>query len=42
MIGAIVVTMNKGVYVKKQEVYEQNMRDFGMTVHKVRDLRTEA
>lgn len=39
MIGAIVVTMQKGVAVKKQEVYEQNVRDFALTVHKIRDPR---
>ena len=37
MIGAIVVTMQKGIHVKKQEVYEQNLRESGLTVHKVRD-----
>ena len=37
IIGAIVVTMQKGIHVKKQEVYEQNLRESGLTVHKVRD-----
>jgi NADH:ubiquinone oxidoreductase subunit 6 (subunit J) len=37
MIGAIVVTMQKGIHVKKQEVYEQNLRESGRTIHKVRD-----
>jgi NADH-ubiquinone oxidoreductase chain 6 len=38
MIGAIVVTMHKGVFVKKQEVYEQNIRDFSGAVHKLRHI----
>ena len=32
MIGAIVLTMHKGVYVKRQQVFEQNTREFGKTV----------
>jgi hypothetical protein len=36
MIGAIVLTMHKGVFVKRQEVYEQNTREFTKTIHKIR------
>lgn len=36
MIGAIVLTMHKGVFVKRQEVYEQNTRDFTRTIQKLR------
>jgi len=36
MIGAIVLTMHKGVFVKKQEIVEQNTRDFSKTIHKIR------
>lgn len=36
MIGAIVLTMDKGVFVKKQEVYEQNSKEFAKTVLKIR------
>jgi len=39
MIGAIVVTMQKGVMVKKQEVFEQNTRDFSLTIQKIREIR---
>ena len=35
MIGAIVLTMHKGVYVKRQQVFEQNSREFGKTVGKI-------
>jgi NADH-ubiquinone oxidoreductase chain 6 len=35
MIGAIVLTMHKGVQVKRQEVFEQNTREFAKTVGKV-------
>ena len=35
MIGAIVLTMHKGVYVKRQQVFEQNTREFGKTVGKI-------
>ena len=34
MIGAIVLTMHKGVHVKRQEVFEQNLREFAKTVRK--------
>jgi len=34
MIGAIVLTMHKGVHVKRQEVFEQNTREFAKTVTK--------
>ena len=37
MIGAIVLTMHKGIDVKRQEVYEQNTREFSKTVRKFRD-----
>jgi len=37
MIGAIVLTMHKGLDVKRQEVYEQNTREFSKTVRKFRD-----
>lgn len=36
MIGAIVLTMHKGVFVRRQEVYEQNTRDFTRTIQKLR------
>jgi NADH:ubiquinone oxidoreductase subunit 6 (subunit J) len=36
MIGAIVLTMHKGMDVKRQEVYEQNNREFAKTVQKLR------
>lgn len=36
MIGAIVLTMHKGVFVRRQEVYEQNSRDFTRTIQKLR------
>ena len=39
MIGAIVLTMHKGIDVKRQEVYEQNTREFAKTVRKFRDLK---
>lgn len=35
MIGAIVLTMHKGVYVKRQKVFSQNTREFGKTVGKI-------
>ena len=35
MIGAIVLTMHKGVYVKRQQVFEQNSREFAKTVGKI-------
>lgn len=35
MIGAIVLTMHKGMDVKRQEVFEQNTRDFSQTVQKI-------
>ena len=37
MIGAIVLTMHKGITVKRQEVYEQNTREFAKTIRKLRD-----
>lgn len=38
MIGAIVLTMHKGVSVKKQEVFEQNTRDFSKTLYKIKNM----
>lgn len=38
MIGSIVLTMHKGVFVKRQDVFEQNTRDFSKTVRKVKAL----
>jgi NADH-ubiquinone oxidoreductase chain 6 len=38
MIGAIVLTMHKGVYVKRQEVFEQNTRDFSKTLLKIKKM----
>jgi len=38
MIGAIVLTMHKGVFVKRQEVFEQNTRDFSKTLHKIKNM----
>jgi NADH-ubiquinone oxidoreductase chain 6 len=35
MIGAIVLTMHKGVSVKRQQVFAQNSREFAKTVSKV-------
>lgn len=34
MIGAIVLTMHKGGHIQRQEVIEQNMREFAKTVKK--------
>ena len=35
MIGAIVLTMHKGIDVKRQEIFEQNTREFTKTVQKL-------
>ena len=35
MIGAIVLTMHKGVHVQRQQVVQQNTRDFAKTVSKL-------
>jgi NADH-ubiquinone oxidoreductase chain 6 len=35
MIGAIVLTLHKGVLVKRQEVFQQNTREFGKTIANV-------
>ena len=35
MIGGIVLTMHKGVHVKRQQVFQQNTREFAKTVTKV-------
>lgn len=32
MIGAIVLTMHKGVHIKRQQIFEQNTREFAKTV----------
>lgn len=37
MIGAIVLTMHKGLNVKRQEVFEQNTREFSKTIRKLRN-----
>jgi hypothetical protein len=39
MVGAIVLTMHKGVRVKRQEIYEQNNREFSQTIQKIRPGR---
>jgi NADH:ubiquinone oxidoreductase subunit 6 (subunit J) len=39
MIGAIVLTMHKGVYVKRQEVFDQNTRDFSKTLLKIKKTK---
>lgn len=36
MIGAIVLTMHRGVYVKRQQVFQQNTREFGKSVGKIK------
>ena len=38
MIGAIVLTMHKGVHVKRQQVFQQNTREFAKTVGKTEFL----
>ncbi|MBJ6361727.1 NADH-quinone oxidoreductase subunit J [Paenibacillus sp. MAHUQ-46] len=35
MIGAIVLTMQKGIHVKRQEIFLQNTRDFTKTIRKI-------
>ena len=35
MLGAIVLTLHKGVHVKRQEVFDQNTREFAKTVSKI-------
>jgi NADH-ubiquinone oxidoreductase chain 6 len=37
MIGAIVLTMHKGVHIKRQEIFEQNSREFAKTVQMVKN-----
>lgn len=39
MIGAIVLTMHKGVHIKRQRVFEQNTREFAKTIHTVTDYK---
>jgi NADH-ubiquinone oxidoreductase chain 6 len=34
MIGAIVLTMQKGIHIKRQQVFLQNTRDFAKTIRK--------
>lgn len=34
MVGAIVLTMQKGISIKRQQVYLQNTRDFAKTIRK--------
>jgi NADH-ubiquinone oxidoreductase chain 6 len=36
MIGAIVLTMQKGIRIKRQQVFLQNTRDFAKTIRKTR------
>jgi NADH:ubiquinone oxidoreductase subunit 6 (subunit J) len=36
MIGVIVLTMHKGVSVRRQEIFEQNTREFSKTIQKIR------
>lgn len=35
MIGAIILTMQKGIQIKKQQVFLQNTRDFTKTIRKI-------
>lgn len=35
MIGAIVLTMHKGVHIKRQKVFDQNTREFAKTIYSV-------
>lgn len=35
MIGAIVLTMHKGVHIKRQQVFQQNTREFAKTIGKI-------
>lgn len=35
MIGSILLTMHKKIYVKRQEIIEQNYREFSKTIQKV-------
>lgn len=35
MIGAIVLTMQKGIRIKRQQVFLQNSRDFAKTIQKI-------
>ena len=35
MIGAIVLTMQKGIRIKRQQVFLQNTRDFAKTIRKI-------
>lgn len=39
MIGAIMLTLNPHRAVKRQQVFEQNARDFAQTVQKIRTLK---
>ena len=40
MIGAIVLTMQQRIEVKRQEVFEQNIREFSKTLQKIRPIPT--
>lgn len=40
MIGAIVLTMHKGISIKRQKVFEQNTREFAKTVKKISSIRS--
>jgi len=40
MIGAIVLTLDKSIAVKRQDVYSQNSRDAFYTVYKIRQKNT--
>lgn len=39
MIGAIVLTMHKGVRIKRQKVFQQNNREFAKTISTVTDYK---
>jgi NADH-ubiquinone oxidoreductase chain 6 len=39
MIGAIVLTMHKGVHIKRQKVFEQNTREFAKTINTVTEYK---
>lgn len=39
MIGAIVLTMHKGVHIKRQKVFEQNTREFAKTISTITEYK---
>ena len=39
MIGAIMLTLNPNRAVKRQQVFEQNARDFAQTVKKIHTFK---